>query len=69
MNNIFYYNLNKDILESIYIYSLLEIQRKNRDWHNQWSEVKCNFENTMASLLQFWDWLEDKRSKDDEMSI
>ena len=30
--------------------------------------MECNFENTIASLPQFWDWLENKRNKNDKVS-
>ena len=30
--------------------------------------MECNFGDTVACMPQFWDWLEDWRGKDDEMS-
>ena len=30
--------------------------------------MECNFENVIACLPQFWNWLEDTRGKDDKMS-
>ena len=30
--------------------------------------MEYNFENTMASMLQFWNWLEDKRGEDNKVS-
>ena len=49
-------------------YLLPGIQRKDRDWCNWRTEMECNFENTIASLPQFWDWLENKRNKNDKVS-
>ena len=49
-------------------YLLSGTQGEDRDWYNWWSEVECNFGNTMASLPQSWDWLEGRRSKDDKVS-
>ena len=30
--------------------------------------MESNFKNAMASTPQFWNWLENRRSEDDEMS-
>ena len=30
--------------------------------------MESNFENTIAYISQFWDWLENREDKDDKMS-
>ena len=30
--------------------------------------MESNFGNTMASMLQFWNWLKNKRNEDNKMS-